>query len=119
MITQGSIMGGVSGLFYSPPGGIPIVADSSGGSTLARTSVTERLFDFSSKEPFKLTPNEQGLLFVPTVAQGRYPVIWMPNKEFAGTAVHLVAETREIESLVAYIQKLGMNRGRWREAFEP
>ena len=87
--------------------------------TLERTAVTEKLFDFSSKEQVKLTPNPEGLLFVPMAAQRKYPVIFTPNKEYAGSAVKLVAETEDIEGLIAYVQKLGMNRGKWRDLFEP
>ena len=119
MMTQGSVMGGISGLFDAPPDPVRIVHDAASGSTLERTAVTERLFDFASKQQVKLTPNEQGLLFVSTEAQGKYPVIWTPNKEYAGDSVRLVAETADIHALIAYVQKLGMNRGKWREAFEP
>jgi cytochrome c oxidase cbb3-type subunit 2 len=119
MITRGSIMGGFSGLFDAPAEPVKIVKDGSGGSTLERTATTERLFDFTSKQQMKLTPNEQGLLFVPMAAQGRYPLIWTPNREYTGDSVRLVAETKEIQALIAYIQKLGMNRGRWREVFGP
>ena len=119
MVTQNSVMGGVSGLFDSPPEPVKIVKDAAGIVTLEQTPATRRLFDFTSAQQVKITPNADGLLFVPTVAQGKYPVVWTPNDEFAGPAVKLVAETREIEALIAYIQKLGMNRGRWREAFEP
>lgn len=118
MVTQGSIMGGVAGLFDAPDTPVKIVRGAD-GATLERTAQTEKLFDFASKQPVKLTPNADGLLFVPTVAQGKYPVVWTPNEEYGGPAVRLVAETKEIESLVAYVQKLGMNRGRWREMFEP
>ena len=31
----------------------------------------------------------------------------------------LVAETRDITALTAYVQKLGMNRGMWRDFYEP
>ena len=31
----------------------------------------------------------------------------------------MVGETREVAALVAYVQKLGMTRGRWRDAAEP
>ncbi len=119
MVTKGSVMGGFSGLFDAPPGPVRIVNDSAGASTLERTTTTERLFDFASKEQVKLTPNADGLLFVPSIAQHRYPVIWTPNQEYAGPAVHLVAETPAVEALIAYVQKLGMNRGRWRELYEP
>ncbi len=87
--------------------------------TLERTATTERIFDFASQEQIKLTPNEQGLLFVPIGAQGKYPLIWTPNDEYTGETVRLVVETPAIQALTAYVQKLGMNRGRWRELFEP
>ena len=117
-LTKGSIMGGFAGLFDSPALAVGIVNGAS-GKTLERTAVTERLFDFAAKEQFKLTPNADGLLFVPRAAQHKYPLIWMPNQEYGGNAVKLVAETHEIEALTAYVQKLGMNRGRWREWYEP
>ncbi len=119
MMTQGSIMGGISGLFDQPPDAVGIVKDSAGAKTLERTPVTDRLFDFASKQQVKLTPNEDGVLFVPATARGKYPLIWTPNEEFGGDAVKLVAETKEITALVAYVQKLGMNRGKWRDAYEP
>ncbi len=119
MITRGSIMGGFSGLFDAPAEPVKIVKDGSGANTLERTATTERLFDFTSKQQMKLTPNDQGLLFVPMAARGRYPLVWTPNQEYTGDTVKLVAETREIQALIAYIQKLGMNRGRWREVFGP
>ena len=33
--------------------------------------------------------------------------------------VQIAAETEDLEALVAYVQKLGMNRGKWRDLFEP
>jgi cytochrome c oxidase cbb3-type subunit I/II len=120
MMTKGSIMGGFSGLFDAPPDAVKIVDDAtSGGSTLDKTPVTQRFFDFASKEQVKLTPNADGLLFVPMEARGKYPLVWMPNKEFAGDSVKLVAETKDIVALTAYIQKLGMNRGQWRDLVTP
>ena len=52
-------------------------------------------------------------------ARGKYPLIWTPNDEYTGDTVKLVAETRAIQALTAYVQKLGTNRGRWREVLEP
>jgi cytochrome c oxidase cbb3-type subunit 2 len=119
MVVPGSIMGGFAGLFDQPPEQIPIVDADGGGSTLERTATTERLFDFASQERIQLTPNAQGLLFVPDRARGKYPLIWTPNDEFTGETVRLIAETPAITALTAYVQKLGMNRGRWRELYEP
>jgi cytochrome c oxidase cbb3-type subunit 2 len=123
-VVKRSIMGGFSGLFNELPQPVKVVdaGMTEGGqpiNTLERTPETEKLFDFNSKTQVKLTPNEQGLLFVPLMAMGKFPLVWTPNDEFTGEAVKLVAETREINALTAYVQKLGMNRGRWREFVEP
>ena len=121
-ITRGSIMGGFSGLFQTLAEPVTIVDDAaftlpdgSTGKTLDRTAATEGLFDFDSKDQVKLTPNKDGLLFVPMDARGKHPIVWTPNAEFTGEAVKLVAETREIQALTAYIQKLGTDRGQWRD----
>ncbi len=65
----------------------------------------------------ELTPNAEGLLYVPE--RGKYPVIFTPNKEFTGESVRLLADTEDLRSLVAYLQKLGINRGMWRDRFQP
>ena len=49
-----------------------------------RRRVTEALFDFASKEQIQLTPNADGLLFVPMRARGKAPLILTPNEEFTG-----------------------------------
>ena len=118
LLTQGSIMGGFSGYFETETN-VNLVDDGHGGRTLERTPATEKLFDFASADQVKLTPNAQGLLFVPLPAKGKAPLIWTPNEEFSGDSVKLIAETRQVAALVAYVQTLGMNRGRWRDAAEP
>jgi cytochrome c oxidase cbb3-type subunit I/II len=119
MLSPNSVMAPYRGLFDAPGDRIKIVDDGAGGQTLEQTALTKRLFDFSSKEQVKLTPNSEGLLFVPTKAQGKFPLIWTPNKEYTGDTVRLAAETKDLEALVAYVQKLGTNRGKWRDLFEP
>ena len=119
MLSPNSVMAPYRGLFDAPNEPVKIVDDGAGGHTLEQTALTKRLFDFSSKEQVKLTPNSAGLLFVPTKAQGKFPLIWTPNKEYTGDTVKLAAETKDLEALVAYVQKLGMNRGKWRDLFEP
>ena len=46
-------------------------------------------------------------------------MIFTPNDEFGGDRVELVAETEDLRALIAYLQKLGTNRGKWRDLFEP
>ncbi len=115
-ITPDSIMPRFTALFEGPYRA-KIVTNDQGDRTLERTPATDKLFDFSSKTRMLLTPNEEGLLFVPE--RGKYPVIYTPNKEFSGDTVSLVADTEDLRGLVAYLQKLGTNRGKWRDRFEP
>jgi len=121
MIVPDSIMPRFSALFAAPSEPVRVVKDSAGLRTIERTPLTELFFDFAKAGDrlahLPLTPNREGLLFVP--ARGRYPVIHTPNDEFKGDTVRLVVVTNEVRALVAYLQKLGMNRGNWRDVFEP
>jgi cytochrome c oxidase cbb3-type subunit I/II len=118
-LSPDSIMSSYRGLFETPEQPVRIVDDGAGGRTLEKTVVTQKLFDFTSKEQIRLTPNAEGLLFVPLQARTKVPVILTPNKEYTGATVKIAAETKELEGLIAYLQKLGMNRGKWRDVFEP
>jgi cytochrome c oxidase cbb3-type subunit I/II len=119
MLSEDSIMQPGRGLFDAPEERFKIVDDGAGNRTLEKTAFTQSLFNFGSKEQIKLTPNAEGLLFVPEMARGKFPLIWTPNKEYTGDTVRIAAETDDLKGLVAYVQKLGMNRGKWRDLFEP
>jgi cytochrome c oxidase cbb3-type subunit 2 len=118
-LTPDSIMAPYRGLFDAPSQAVKLVDDANGNTSLENNALTRRFFNFGSKDQIKLTPNSEGLLFVPLQARGKAPVILMPNKEFGGDSVTLAAETEDLHALVAYVQKLGMNRGKWRDRFEP
>jgi cytochrome c oxidase cbb3-type subunit 2 len=117
MVVPDSIMPPFAGLFDGPYPEIGIVDDAEGNRSLARNPVTEQIFDFEQGEPYLLTPNAEGLLFIPE--RNRYPVIHTPNDEYTGERVTLVVITRELQGLIAYVQKLGVDRGKWRDRFEP
>jgi len=119
MLSPDSNMAPFRGLFDTPAEPVRIVDDGAGNRSLERTPVTEKLFAFESKEQIKLTPNADGLLFVPMTERGKAPIIWTPNKEYTGDTVNIAAETEALQGLIAYLQKLGMNRGKWRDLFEP
>ena len=119
MLSPDSIMAPYRGLFERPTQAVAIVDGSDGNRTLEKTPLTEKLFDFASKEPIRLTPNSEGLLFVPMQARGRAPIILTPQEQYKGNTVKIAAETPDLQALVAYVQKLGMNRGKWRDLFEP
>jgi len=114
-----SIMAPYRGLFDTPWDPVKIVDDGTGNRTLENNAITQKLFDFASKVQVKLTPNAGGLLFVPLEARDKAPAIVIPNNEYSGNTVTIAAETKELEALIAYLQKLGMNRGKWRDVFEP
>jgi cytochrome c oxidase cbb3-type subunit I/II len=119
MLSPESIMAPFRGLFDAPDEAVRIVDDGAGNRTLEETSTTRALFDFANKEQVKLTPNADGLLFVPMQARDKFPLVWTPNKEYIGDSVKIATETEELRGLIAYVQKLGMNRGKWRDLFEP
>jgi cytochrome c oxidase cbb3-type subunit I/II len=121
MLEPDSIMPRFVGLFDAPKESVAIVDDAAGNKTLEENDVTRRFFDFAKKDSpadqLRLTPNPDGLVFVHE--RDKYPVIFTPNKEFEGDHVHLAVMTEKLSALIAYIQKLGMNRGAWRDLFEP
>jgi cytochrome c oxidase cbb3-type subunit 2 len=79
MLSPDSVMAPYRGLFERPSQAVSIVDDGAGNRSLEKTPLTERLFDFSSKEQISLTPNADGLLFVPTAARGKVPIILTPR----------------------------------------
>lgn len=121
MVVPDSIMPRFAALFDVPDERVAIVDDDAGNKTLEENEVTQAIFDFglkdSPEEHLLLTPNAEGLLFIPET--GKYPVIFTPNDEYTGETVQLAVQTPELEGLIAYLQKLGMNRGKWRDVFEP
>lgn len=116
MLSPDSIMPRFAAMFDGPYKA-KIVTDAEGNRTIENTPATGKLFDFKSDQKILLTPNADGLLYVPE--RGRYPVIFTPNDEYAGEALSLVADTEDLKALIAYLQKLGINRGKWRDTFEP
>ena len=119
MLSPDSVMAPYRGLFDTSDERVGLVDDGAGGRTLQKTPRTEALFDFASKQQIRLTPSSEGLLFVPRSARDKAPIIQPPNEEFNLDTVQIAAETEDLEALVAYVQKLGMNRGKWRDLFEP
>ena len=45
-----------------------------------------------------MTPNSDGLLFVPLQARDKFPLIWTPNKEYIGDTVRIAAETDDLHA---------------------
>lgn len=116
MLSRDSIMPRFSALFASPVKA-KIVDGPNGVRTVEKTPATEKLFNFASDKQLLLTPNADGLLYV--AERGKFPVIFTPNGEYKGDTLTLLADTEDLKGLIAYLQKLGTNRGKWRDKFEP
>ena len=93
---------------------------------LADRATLGRYFTLSPEPQVPLYPTQAGLAFAdPRGREG--PIPGTPVLDLhpfgdtppAFTEITLVVPTAELVGLVAYLQKLGMSRGAWREAFEP
>jgi cytochrome c oxidase cbb3-type subunit I/II len=99
------------------------------GLALEPAPALRQFFTMNETTPIPLYPNEEGLAFVHPRADGDYPIDGVPQLDLTAYQAHppipavrsvlLVIPTKELVGLVAYVQKLGMNRGAWREVFEP
>ncbi len=99
------------------------------GETIApeAAAALRRWFTLRADRPVTLFVNEDGLAFVRPRPDGGLPVDGTPVLDLslrggrapALEAVRLVAPTPDLVALVRYLQKLGSNRGAWRDVFEP
>ena len=97
------------------------------GLTMAPEPALRRYFTLNPAHQVQLFPNDRGLTFVRPRPDGGFPVDGTPVLDLAGlkgaapafTSVLLVAPTEDLVGLVRYVQKLGSNRGAWRDVFEP
>ena len=97
------------------------------GLALAPSLALRAYFTMKAETPIPLYPNASGVTFVPPPSDGRWPLAGTPVIDLKGfgdrppalSAVTLVLPSAELVGLVKYIQKLGTNRGAWREVFEP
>jgi cytochrome c oxidase cbb3-type subunit 2 len=86
---------------------------------LKEDAALRKIFTFKQGKEIPILPNPDGLAF----ARDRdgVPVLnFDPLPEPPKTkTIKIVLPKRDAEGLVAYIQKLGTNRGQWRDLFEP
>jgi cytochrome c oxidase cbb3-type subunit I/II len=100
---------------------------SNDGPALPPSDELKKYFTMKAERPIALYPNADGLTFVSPSPDGRWPLDGTPVIDLKGFGdkppalerVTLVFPTQELVGLVRYIQKLGTNRGAWREVFEP
>ena len=107
-----------------------VVEGEDGQPALADTPAVRALgLDPKAEAVLPLFPGPDGVTFVPVVDalhgrlvdnRGKRPVLRFGHaREFRAKRVTLLAPTEELAALVAYVQKLGTARGKWRDAFAP
>jgi cytochrome c oxidase cbb3-type subunit I/II len=124
LVVPESIMPSFRWLFTRVP--VPVKKEGE-ALTVAASPELGRWFSMKGDRQIRLYPNADGLTFVPPAPDGRWPIEGTPVIDLTGfqqtpptlTALTLVLPSQEMVGLVRYIQKLGMNRGAWREVFEP
>jgi cytochrome c oxidase cbb3-type subunit I/II len=101
------------------------VVEAAGALALADSPALRALFSFKADPRIPLYPSPEGVAFA-TVTDGT-PVLEVDSlpepfdkpEAWKGRTLTVVVPSDELRGLVAYTQKLGTNRGAWREAFEP
>ena len=92
---------------------------------LTETPELKRLFTFAKERPIPLHPNPAGLAFAertdgtPVLEITSLPEPYDKAATWTGRTITVIVPSEELRGLVAYMQKLGANRGAWRDAFEP
>ena len=103
---------------------VPLV-EREGAVALGASPELNALFSFKAGAPIPLYPSPEGLAFsartdgTPTLDTTVLPEPYDRPETWKGRTLTVIVPTEELRGLVAYTQKLGTNRGAWREAFEP
>ena len=103
---------------------VPVAAQGD-GVAFADTPGLRRLFSFDGARRIPLHPSPAGLAFAartdgtPVLDVDGLPAPYDRPETWTGQTLTVIVPSEELRGLVAYLQKLGGNRGAWREAFEP
>jgi cytochrome c oxidase cbb3-type subunit 2 len=103
---------------------VPVAARED-GVALTETPELKRLFSFAGERRIPLHPSPAGLAFAertdgtPVLDVAGLPEPYDKAATWKGRTLTVIVPTEELRGLVAYMQKLGANRGAWRDAFEP
>jgi cytochrome c oxidase cbb3-type subunit I/II len=96
-----------------------------GGPALPDSPALKALFSFKPEPRIPLYPSPEGLAFAavtdgtPVLEVDSLPEPYDKPATWKGKTLTVLTPSEELRGLVAYTQKLGTNRGAWRDAFEP
>jgi len=102
---------------------VPLV-EREGSVAFGESPELKALFSFKT-DPIPLYPSPEGLAFAaqtdgtPVLDTTVLPEPYDKAETWKGKTLTVIVPTEELRGLVAYTQKLGTNRGAWREVFEP
>ena len=103
---------------------VPVV-EREGTAALADSPALTALFTFAPSTRIPLYPGPEGLAFAaltdgtPVLDLDGLPGPYDRPETWTGKTLTVVVPTEELRGLVAYTQKLGTNRGAWRDVFAP
>ena len=101
------------------------VVERNGAPALEETPALKALFTFEAGTTVTLHPSPEDLVFAertdgtPVLEIANLPEPYDQPETWRDRTLTVIVPTEELRGLVAYIQKLGANRGAWREVFEP
>ena len=101
------------------------VVNKQGEPALAESAELKTLFSGNPRRLIRLHPSPERLAFadqtdgMPLLSVKTLPAPYNRPETWIGKSITVVVPTDELRGLTAYIQKLGGNRGAWREVFEP
>ncbi len=100
------------------------VVEKDGAPAFADTASLRALFSFGDAR-IEIYPSPGGLAFAehtggtPVLATAGLPEPYNTLAAWRGRTLTVIVPHEDLRGLVAYLQKLGTNRGAWREVFEP
>ena len=101
------------------------VVERDGMPALGNPAALRPLFSFRADRPIVLRPSTEDVAFAeqtdgtPVLDVENLPDPYDKLATWKGRTLTIVVPTDELRGLVAYLQKLGTNRGAWRDVFEP
>jgi cytochrome c oxidase cbb3-type subunit I/II len=101
------------------------VVERDGAPVLTEGAEFKALFSFRRERSIPLHPSPERIAFtddtdgVPVLDVAGLPEPYNTVAPWKGRTLTVVVPSEEMRGLVAYLQKLGTNRGAWRDVFEP